>query len=74
MARVLIAIGLVLVALGLVVAFAPRAVAWFGQLPGDIRIETKNGTVFVPLASMLVVSVIGSVLLNLIAWLVRKIS
>ncbi|HKI57637.1 MAG TPA: DUF2905 domain-containing protein [Trueperaceae bacterium] len=74
MARVLIAIGLALVALGLVLAFAPRALAWFGHLPGDLRIETKTGTLFVPLASMLVVSVVGSALLSLVAWVVRKLS
>lgn len=74
MARVLIALGLVLVALGLVLAFVPRTFAWFGHLPGDVRIETKNGVVFIPLASMLVISVVGSAVLNLVAWLIRKLS
>ncbi|HKI55730.1 MAG TPA: DUF2905 domain-containing protein [Trueperaceae bacterium] len=73
MARILIAIGLVLVALGLALAFLPRAFAWFGHLPGDVRIETRHGVVFIPLASMLVVSVLGSALLNLVAWIVRKL-
>lgn len=73
MARVLVSVGAVLLALGLLLALAPRAFAWFGHLPGDVRIETRNGVVFIPFASMLVVSVAGSALLQLVTWLIRKL-
>ncbi|MCY4616865.1 MAG: DUF2905 family protein [Chloroflexi bacterium] len=44
------------------------ALGWFGNLPGDLRFERGNGTVrvFIPLASMLVVSVVLSVLVTLL--------
>ena len=40
---------------------------WFGNLPGDLRYERGDGgvRVYIPLASMLVVSVVLSVLLAL---------
>ena len=44
--------------------------SWFGRLPGDIRIEGENTRVYIPLVSMLVVSVVLTVLVNLIGrWL-----
>ena len=42
--------------------------SWFGRLPGDIRIERENFRLYVPLASMLVVSVA----LSAIIWVVRR--
>jgi membrane protein implicated in regulation of membrane protease activity len=40
--------------------------SWFGRLPGDLRIETDNTRVFVPITSMLIVSVAASLLLGLL--------
>ena len=51
--------------LGLVITYAPWLVNWFGNLPGDIRIDRGNTKIFIPIASMLVVSVLGTVLVNL---------
>ena len=68
------ALGIVLIVLGALWAWVPRAFGWFGHLPGDLRIETRGGMVFVPLASMLLVSVVGSAVLNLVAWLLRRLS
>jgi len=39
--------------------------SWFGRLPGDIRSEGDNVSVFFPITSMIVVSVVATVLLNL---------
>lgn len=57
--------GVVLVALGALIHVAPWLVTWFGHLPGDIRIETDRARVFIPVTSMIVLSVILTVLLNL---------
>ena len=32
------------------------ALAWFGRLPGDIRIERENTRVYIPIVSMLLLS------------------
>ncbi len=34
--------------------------SWFGRLPGDIRVERQNLRVYVPLTSMLIVSIVLS--------------
>jgi hypothetical protein len=40
--------------------------SWFGRLPGDIRIERESVRVYIPLVSMLVISLALTLLLNLI--------
>ncbi len=42
------------------------ALAWFGRLPGDIRIERDTVRVYIPLVSMLLVSVALSILLYIV--------
>ena len=39
---------------------------WFGRLPGDIRIASGSTRVYIPLTSMLLVSLVLTVLLNLV--------
>jgi hypothetical protein len=66
MGRILIVFGLVLVVAGLVLTYAPGLLGWFGRLPGDIRVERDRGTFFVPLTSMVIVSIVLTLLLNLL--------
>ncbi len=42
-----------------------------GKLPGDIRIQGQSGTVFIPITSMIVISVVLSVGLNLLLRFLR---
>lgn len=61
--KTIILTGLGIVALGCVVWAAQRIpwiYSWFGNLPGDIRIERDTTYIFAPITSMLVVSVILS--------------
>lgn len=44
---------------------ATGALSWFGRLPGDIRIETEHTRVFIPITSMVIVSVVLTLLLSL---------
>jgi hypothetical protein len=59
-----IASGIVLVLIGGLVISG--ALDWFGRLPGDIRIERGTTRVYMPLVSMLLVSVLISLLLGLL--------
>lgn len=68
MSKLLIMIGSGIVALGLVLAYAPWLISWFGHLPGDIRIEDDKKFIFIPLTSMIVVSVVISLLLHLLSY------
>jgi uncharacterized membrane protein len=64
--NVLIAVGLAVVAIGLVARYAPWLVSWFGRLPGDVRIERDGTRIYIPITSMILVSVVGSALLTLV--------
>lgn len=68
MGKWLIIVGAVLVVLGAIVQFAPWAVSWFGRLPGDIRYESGGTRVYIPITSMILVSVA----LSLIVGFLRK--
>jgi F0F1-type ATP synthase assembly protein I len=64
--KLLITIGLILVALGIVMNYAPWLVNWFGKLPGDIRIEDEKKSLFIPITSSIVISIILSIIANLL--------
>ncbi len=66
MPRLLIAIGLALVALGLLWPLAERF--GLGRLPGDIFFERGNLRVYIPLATSLLISLA----LSLLFWLVNR--
>ncbi len=64
LAKVLIGAGVALVAAGLIMQYAPWLVSWFGRLPGDIEITRGNSRVYVPLTSMIVISIVLTLIAN----------
>jgi hypothetical protein len=66
--RILITAGLVLIALGVIVLFGERLPIRVGRLPGDIVIPGKNSVFYFPLATSILLSAIGS----LILWLLNR--
>jgi hypothetical protein len=58
--RSLIVLGVVLAALGAVFVLGPR-LPLIGHLPGDIVIHREGVTIFIPITSMILVSIIASV-------------
>jgi hypothetical protein len=60
--RIILVIGIVLVVIGGLAVLGVRLP--FGRLPGDIAIEGENGALYIPLGSMIVISVILTVILN----------
>lgn len=63
--RVLIGIGLAIVAIGLALRYAPWLLSWFGKLPGDIDIRGENSRIFVPITSMILISILAGIVINL---------
>jgi len=63
-ARVLIIVGGLIFVVGIVLYVAPGLLNWFGKLPGDIRIQTQNTRIFIPLTSMALISIVLSLLLS----------
>jgi hypothetical protein len=68
MGRLLITIGIVLVAAGLVIVLGERLGIRVGRLPGDIRIEGRRGGFYFPIVTCLVISVV----ISLISWLFSR--
>ncbi len=65
--------GLLIVLVGIVVVVAglvamTGALSWFGRLPGDIRYSSGGTRVYVPITTMVLLSVV----LSLASWLVRR--
>jgi len=66
MARVLITLGLVVLAIGLLWPYLGRI--GLGRLPGDIVIERENMTFYFPMMTCLLVSL----LLSLVLWVANR--
>ena len=64
--RALVFIGLVIVVIGVGLMFAER-VPFLGRLPGDITVRGDGWTVYAPLATSLVLSLVLTVALSLVA-------
>lgn len=69
--NLLMALGVLLLIIGVLVRFFPGAFSWFGNLPGDVRIEGDNSRVFIPITSMILVSVVLSVLARVVGAIFR---
>jgi hypothetical protein len=60
--------GLAIVVVGLVIWLAGDKLHWIGRLPGDIRVERENFRFYMPITSMILLSILLSVLL----WVFRR--
>ncbi|HEU5304240.1 MAG TPA: DUF2905 domain-containing protein [Gemmatimonadales bacterium] len=61
----LVLLGLAIVVIGVLVWVG--GFSWFGRLPGDIRIERETVRIYIPIVSMLVVSIVLTLVLNLLS-------
>ena len=71
-ARYLMLGGLILFLLGGGVYLATKFGIPLGRLPGDIRIEGENGSFYFPITTSILVSVVLTIVVNLISRLWRK--
>lgn len=66
--KYIIALGAVILLAGFIIWLWGDKLHWFGNLPGDIHIKKENVKVFIPITSMLLLSIVFSLFL----WLFRK--
>jgi hypothetical protein len=71
-ARCLVLVGIALIVIGVVVFGLAKLDLPLGRLPGDIRIEGKNGSFYFPLTTSILVSVVLTILLNVIGRFLKK--
>ena len=64
--NLLIYLGIGLIVAG--IAYKYGLLGWFGNLPGDIKYQTEHTFVFIPITSMLIISV----LLSVFFWLIGR--
>ncbi len=68
MGKVLIVAGLVMVLAGLLILVGDKIPFKLGQLPGDFLWRGKNTTIYFPIASCLILSLVASFLI----WLIQR--
>ncbi|HTT61814.1 MAG TPA: DUF2905 domain-containing protein [Bryobacteraceae bacterium] len=68
MGRPIIALGILLVLVGLAIELGPRLPFRIGRLPGDIIVHGKNTTFYFPIVTCILVSVV----LTLVMWLFNR--
>jgi hypothetical protein len=66
--RAIIALGILLVVIGLAIEIGPRLPFRIGRLPGDIYIHGKNTTFYFPIVTCILVSAV----LTLVMWLFNR--
>ena len=71
MGKSLMVIGAALALLGGLLWLASR-LPFLGHLPGDIRIERPGFTCLIPLATLIVLSIVLTILLNIIARIINR--
>ena len=64
--KYIIFIGIAVIVIGVLIYFLHDKLHWIGRLPGDIRIERDNFRFYFPIVTMIVISLVLTVVINLI--------
>jgi H+/Cl- antiporter ClcA len=56
--------GIIIVIAGILIYFFYDKSNWLGKLPGDIRVEKDNFSFYFPLTTMIIISVVFTILIN----------
>lgn len=71
--KILVVVGIALTALGLIVMLGARfSFFGFGRLPGDVAYKGKHVSVYFPIVTCVILSVVLTLILWLISLLTRK--
>lgn len=76
--RLFIIAGLVLAGVGVLLTLVERwsgagvAFGWIGRLPGDLSITRERFSLYVPIATSLVLSILWSVVFYILSWIFRR--
>ena len=70
--RMLLIIGAVILVTGAILLVGGRLFPWLGRLPGDIRYEPENVKIFIPITTMILISVVGTIVFNVLIRIFRR--
>jgi hypothetical protein len=62
----IIVTGIIVVVIGMLIYFFHDKLNWLGKLPGDIRIEKENFRFYFPVTTMIIISIVLTLLINII--------
>ncbi len=65
MAKIIIILGVILIVIGVIWLVFPSLFSWIGNLPGDINHSSGNTKIYFPVVTMIVLSVVATIVLNL---------
>jgi hypothetical protein len=51
---------------GIIIYFFHDKLHWIGRLPGDVRIDRENSRIYFPITSMIILSLLLTILINII--------
>jgi hypothetical protein len=64
--KYILAIGGIIILIGIIIYFFHDKLNWIGRLPGDIRIERENFRFYFPIVTMLVITLLITIIINII--------
>jgi len=64
--KFIIIAGITIVLIGVIVYFFSDKLTWFGRLPGDIRVEKENFKFYFPITTMILLSLLLTLVLNIL--------
>ncbi len=57
--------GIIITIIGILIYFFYDKLNWLGKLPGDIRIENENTRFYFPITTMIIISVVLTIIINI---------
>jgi len=69
--KILLIVGGIIVLLGLILVFGQH-ISFFGKLPGDIVIKKEGFSLYFPIVTFLILSVIFTIVVNLILYFLNR--
>ncbi len=66
--KTLILFGLIIIGIGVIFILGDK-IPFIGRLPGDIKIEGENTSLYIPVTSCILLSLVLTGILNLVFWI-----
>jgi hypothetical protein len=71
-ARILVIGGIIMILIGGVIFLAARIGLPLGRLPGDIRVQGENASLYIPCVTSIILSIVLTIVLNIIIRFINK--
>ncbi len=66
--KILILAGILILLIGVLIYFFHDKLNWIGNLPGDIKIERPDFKLYIPITTMILLSIVITILMRIWTW------